>query len=185
MSFDKEKCQCDPALVLDLKRSAIVARQFSILLLMPVISMFFSACASSNGIDLTSENLHETLKILAARHHVCGVAIAVIKNRKIDSIDSDTGCLPASTLNSDSVFQAASLSKPVFAYAVLKLVEQGKLELDAPVMKYLPQGYRHQFNPLEAEPSDMVTDPRIQAVTVRMVLQNIAFVSLNNGHFGQ
>jgi CubicO group peptidase (beta-lactamase class C family) len=142
------------------------------LLLMPIIFIFLSGCASQNRIDLTSEDLHETLRILAARHHVCGVAIAVIKDRKLDSIDSATGCLPALTLNSDRVFQAASLSKPVFAFAVLKLVEQGKLELDAPVVKYLPQGYRHQFDPLEAEPSDLVTDPRIQAVTVRMVLHH-------------
>jgi CubicO group peptidase (beta-lactamase class C family) len=150
-----------------------LARQISrFLLLMPIISIFLSGCASPNRIDLTSEDLHETLRILAARHYVCGVAIAVIKDRKIDSIDSATGCLPALMLNSDSVFQAASLSKPVFAYAVLKLVEQGKLELDAPLVKYLPQGYRHQFDPLEAEPSDLVTDPRIQAVTVRMVLHH-------------
>ncbi len=41
-----------------------------------------------------------------------------------------------------------------------------------PVVKYLPQGYRHRFNPLKAEPSDLVTDPRLQAVTVRMVLNH-------------
>lgn len=131
-----------------------------------------SACAASNSIGPVSEDLHEKLIMLAARHRVCGVAIAVIKNRRLDSIDSATGCQPALTLNSDSVFQAASLSKPVFAYAVLKLVEQGKLQLDAPVMKYLPQGYRHRSDPLEAEPSDLVTGPRIQAITVRMVLNH-------------
>ncbi len=114
----------------------------------------------------------QTLKTLAAEHHVCGVAIAVVKNRKLDSMDTATGCLPALTLNSNSVFQAASLGKPVFAYAVLKLVEQGKLELDAPVVTYLPQGYRHQFHPSKAEPSDLVTDPRIEAVTARMILNH-------------
>jgi CubicO group peptidase (beta-lactamase class C family) len=172
MSFDKEKVPMRPSRVLTSKQSALLARHISFLLLMPVISIFLSGCASSNPTDLTPENLHETLKVLAERHHVCGVAVAVIKNRKLDSIDSATGCLPASTLNSDSVFQAASLSKPVFAYAVLKLVAQGKLELDVPVIKYLPQGYRHQFNPLEAEPSDLVTDPRLQAITARMVLNH-------------
>jgi CubicO group peptidase (beta-lactamase class C family) len=172
MSFDKEKVPMRPSRVLTSKRSALLARHISFLLLMPVISIFLSGCASSNRTDLTSENLQETLKVLAERHRVCGVAVAVIKNLKLDSIDTATGCLPASTLNSNSVFQAASLSKPVFAYAVLKLVEQGKLELDMPVVKYLPQGYRHQFNPLKAEPSDLVTDPRLQAVTVRMVLNH-------------
>jgi len=153
-----------------------LAQQFSILLLLPIMPISLGGCASPARTDLTSADLHTTLEALAVQHHVCGVAIAVIKNRKLDSTDSATGCLPAPTLNSDSVFQAASLSKPVFAYAVLKLVEQGRLELDTPVMKYLPQGYRHQFHPLEAEPpiekTDLVIDPQIQAVTVRMVLNH-------------
>lgn len=142
-----------------------------LLLLMPAISICLSACVLPNKMA-AAPGTEQTLKTLAAEHHVCGVAIAVIKNRKLDSMDAATGCRPALTLNSDSVFQAASLSKPVFAYAVLKLIEQGKLELDAPVVAYLPQGYRHQFYPGKAEPSDLVTDPRIEAVTVRMVLNH-------------
>ena len=146
-----------------------------VLFLTPIISIFLVGCTSLNKTDLSTEDLHSTLVRLAARHHICGVAIAVVKDRKFDSIDSATGCLPALTVNSDSVFQAASLSKTVFAYEVLKLVEQGKLELDAPIMKYLPQGYRHQFNPFATKPpfkTDIVTDSRIQEVTVRMALNH-------------
>ena len=39
-------------------------------------------------------------------------------------------------VDADTVFQAASLSKPVFAYAVLKWVEQGVLTLDEPLASY-------------------------------------------------
>lgn len=155
-------------------RSAVFARHGCSVLLVPVICLFLSGCASLPQADVPSANLPDTLNILAQRHHVCAVAVAVIKNRKLASIDLATGCLPAPTLTADSVFQAASLSKPVFAYAVLKLVAQGKLALDAPVVKYLPQGYRHQFNALKTEPSDLVTDPRLAAVTVRMVLNHTA-----------
>lgn len=146
-----------------------------VIFLTPIISIFLIGCTSLNKNNLSTEDLHSTLERLAARHHICGVAIAVVKDRKFDSIDTATGCLPALTVNSDSVFQAASLSKTVFAYTVLKLVEQGKLELDAPIMKYLPQGYRHQFNPFATKTpfkTDIVTDSRIQEVTIRMVLNH-------------
>jgi CubicO group peptidase (beta-lactamase class C family) len=156
------------------KRASLLALKSNLVLLVLVITIFLSGCASSNHRDLTSQSLHETLGALAKRHRICGVAVAVVKDRKLDVIDTATGCSPALPVSSDSVFQAASLSKPVFAYAVLKLVAQGKLELDAPVMKYLPKGYRHQFNPLKAEPSELVTDPRLQAITVRMVLNHTA-----------
>lgn len=132
-------------------------------------------CASFETTELASEDLNATLERLAKKNNICNVAIAVIKNRRIDSVSSATGCQPIPTHNSDSIFQAASLSKPVFAFAVLNLVEQGKLELDTPVVKYLPQGYWHRSNPFETKlpfKEDLVSDPRIQAVTARMILNH-------------
>ena len=41
-------------------------------------------------------------------------------------------------VTADTLFPAASLGKPVFAYAVLRLVEQGKLDLDRPLKTYVP-----------------------------------------------
>nr|WP_315430766.1 serine hydrolase domain-containing protein [uncultured Albidiferax sp.] len=133
-------------------------------------------CASPRQGDTSAHSLHDTLQSLAQEHHVCGVTLAIVKNRKLDAVESASGCTPAVAeavaVAADSVFQAASLSKPVFAYAVLKLVQQGKLALDAPLLQYLPEGYRHRHQPLKAEPSDLVSDPRLQAVTARMVLSH-------------
>lgn len=73
----------------------------------------------------------------------------------------------------ESVFEAASLSKPVFAYAVLKRVQEGKMDLDAPVMKCLSQGYEHKSRPYRADSqTERVSDHRLQAVTVRMALNH-------------
>jgi CubicO group peptidase (beta-lactamase class C family) len=57
-----------------------------------------------------------------------------------------------------SVFEAASLSKPVFAYAVLKLADAGRLDLDRPLATYLPGGY------------DVGDDDRLSRITARHVL---------------
>ena len=39
----------------------------------------------------------------------------------------------------NTVFEAASTSKPLFAYLVMKLCERGVLELDTPLVKYVPE----------------------------------------------
>jgi CubicO group peptidase (beta-lactamase class C family) len=49
---------------------------------------------------------------------------------------------PADTdaaVQADTVFEAASMSKPLFAYLVLLQVQAGRLGLDQPVMELLPQ----------------------------------------------
>ncbi|UCG85186.1 MAG: class A beta-lactamase-related serine hydrolase [Gemmatimonadota bacterium] len=60
-------------------------------------------------------------------------------------------------VTTNSVFEAASLSKPVFAYAVLQLVDQGVLDLDTPIADYY-------------EYSAITHDERYWLITPRMVL---------------
>jgi CubicO group peptidase (beta-lactamase class C family) len=58
-----------------------------------------------------------------------------------------------------TVFQAASLSKPVFAYMAMKLCELEILELDKPLCDYLPE-------PL------LTNEPRLSLITARRVLSH-------------
>lgn len=119
--------------------------------------------------------LHDTLQFLARKHGICNVSAAVVQNRQVRAVAAAQGCAADVPLAPDAVFEAASLSKPVFAYAVLKLVQAGKMALDAPVMNYLPGGYVHRFHPYGIDsPTDLVQDPRLQAVTVRMALNHTA-----------
>ena len=45
---------------------------------------------------------------------------------------------PAQPVSEETVFEAASLGKPVFAYAVLRMADAGVLDLDRPLYDYLP-----------------------------------------------
>lgn len=120
-------------------------------------------------------DLRSTLSRAAESYKVCDAVVATVRNRQADAVEAVGGCLSEASPQPDSVFQAASLSKPVFAYAVLKLVEQGKLTLDTPLLAYLPDGYRHQSDPFQLRPNskgEQVTDARLAAVTVRMALNH-------------
>lgn len=53
-------------------------------------------------------------------------------------------------MGADEPMQAASIAKPVVAYAALSLVEAGRLELDAPLSAYLAEPYFEPGSPGEA-----------------------------------
>ena len=64
-----------------------------------------------------------------------------------------------------SLFRIASVSKPLTAVAVLKLAEEGKLQLDAPVFQVVD----HLHPAAGAE-----MDPRLELVTIRHLLEHTA-----------
>jgi CubicO group peptidase (beta-lactamase class C family) len=64
-------------------------------------------------------------------------------------------------INGNTIFQAASLSKSVFAYAVLRLWDRGLIDLDSPLLNYT--GNYPRFDP---------HDQRYKKITARMVLRH-------------
>jgi CubicO group peptidase (beta-lactamase class C family) len=80
-----------------------------------------------------------TLAELMRRSRVPGVSVAVIRDFRVHwakayGLADVTANAPATP---ETLFQAASISKPVTAVAVLRAVETGKLDLDADVNTYL------------------------------------------------
>ena len=80
-----------------------------------------------------------TLKERMAYYHTPGVSIAVVNDYQIEWArgfgvreHGKPGLVTDTTL-----FQAASISKPIFALAVMRLVQEGKLDLDEDVNRYL------------------------------------------------
>lgn len=92
---------------------------------------------------------------------VPGLALALVANGRIVWAQGSgvRTTAAAATIDTTTVFEAASLSKPVFAYAVLKLVDEGRLNLDAPLAAVLPD-------------SELAGDPRASRITARMVLSH-------------
>jgi CubicO group peptidase (beta-lactamase class C family) len=79
-----------------------------------------------------------TLLERMATLRVPGVSIAVIRNGQIEwARGFGVTAAGGAAITPDTLFQAASISKPVTALAVLRLVESGKIQLDADVNQYL------------------------------------------------
>lgn len=99
--------------------------------------------APSDRVDpLRLESLIATLEDLVpsllAEHRVPGLAIALIRDRRL--VWSKGYGLRAAGGNepvtADTVFEAASMSKPILGLLALQLVDAGKLDLDRPMVEY-------------------------------------------------
>lgn len=75
-------------------------------------------------------------------------------------------------MSKDTIFRIASMTKPVTSVATMMLVEQGKLNLDDPVSRYLPSFKdREVVAAIEADGS-FTTRKAKQAVLIRHLLSN-------------
>jgi CubicO group peptidase (beta-lactamase class C family) len=105
--------------------------------------------------------LTRDIPALMEKRGIPGLSIAVIREGKTMwmgsfGVQSEATKTP---VTKNARFNVGSLSKPVFAYSVLKLVDAGKLRLDEPLAPYLPKEFTQG-------------DPRFQQITARLVLSH-------------
>jgi CubicO group peptidase (beta-lactamase class C family) len=118
----------------------------------------------SEGVLLSSEavnpgELDRFVQTYLDYYKIPGLSVAVIKDSKV-VYHRGFGLKNTATkvpVTEDTVFEAASMTKPVFAYTVLRLVDRGALTLDTPLYTYLPY-------------EDIAHDDRYKLITARMVL---------------
>lgn len=110
---------------------------------------------------LTSADGTSVEHLLAATD-VPGIASVLIRDGRLErTICRGVRDVRSSApIDENTVFDAASLSKPVFAHAVLQLADQGILSLDVPLVDYLP--------------SYMPFDRRASSITAKHVLSHSA-----------
>src|SRR5687767_8216514 len=105
--------------------------------------------------------LEKQIPALMKNTRLPGLGIAIVKDgamywrRGFGVKDAAT----KARVDNRTVFQAGSVSKPVFAYVVMKLHEQGVLNLDTPLTKYTPDRF-------------LQGDSRLDLVTARHVLSH-------------
>ena len=115
-----------------------------------------------SSVAAVDKDLQQFIPRMMQHVGVPGLSIAVIRDGKIilSNAFGVRNNVTREPVTIDTPFEAASFSKAAFAYAVLKLCEQGKLSLDAPLWNYRPNYY------LPA------ADPRSKLITTRMILSH-------------
>lgn len=90
--------------------------------------------------------------------HLGNAVMAVIRDGTVQGVHAAS---IGGAVDADTVFQTASLSKWITAWGVMALVDQGKLDLDAPVSRYL----KRWALPPSAFDNDKVTARRLLSHT--------------------
>ena len=149
--------------------------------------------------ELDQQHWQQRLEELAAKHSVPGASLAVFRLGEAggddDLVEAATGVLNKSTgveVTPDSVFQIGSITKVWTATLVMQLVDEGKLDLDAPLVQVLPDlrlgdqevaqqvTMRHLLNHTSGIDGDVFTDTGRGDDTLEKYVAALADVQQNH-----
>ena len=86
----------------------------------------------------------------------------------------------ASPMRPDTIFRIASMTKPVAATIVMMLVDEGKLSLDDPIERYLPEfGEREVVASFDDSTGEYTTRPAASPATIRQLLSHSSGLAYN------
>lgn len=116
---------------------------------MRIITLSFLSCLLVHPADLKLQvekdrlvaELTQKIPSLMKQASIPGLSIAVIREGRL-LWHGSFGVKNVKTnepVTGETIFEAASLTKPLFAYAVMKLVEEGVFTLDTPLINYIPE----------------------------------------------
>ena len=125
--------------------------------------------ATLDGRLLTAASIDATIVRLMDANQVKGLALALIRNGDIAYVQAygERDAERRLPLQPDTVMYGASLTKATFAYLVMQLVDEGRIDLDRSIADYLPRplpDYEHY--------ADLVSDPRWHRLTPRILLDH-------------
>jgi CubicO group peptidase (beta-lactamase class C family) len=117
--------------------------------------------ADSSATWIPPQELVRDLPRLMRIAGVPGAAIAVVDRGKLAWSRSFgvKNILTRDPVRDDTLFEAASMTKPVFAYVVMRLVDEKRLDLDKPLAQY-------------RRPANLGRDLNLERITARHVLEH-------------
>lgn len=133
-----------------------------------LLLLFILSCSKNNntvdsylGFDIPKDSINGYLNGKMKTNNMNGLTLAIINDGKIvysfkNGFANKAKQIP---VTSSTIFEGASISKPVFAFFVMTFVEDNTLDLDKPLYQYLPKKV-------------IAHDERYKKITARMVLSH-------------
>jgi CubicO group peptidase (beta-lactamase class C family) len=128
----------------------------------------FAEVRNSEAIDAYLDRAVATTKIPGV------VALAVDANGVIyDHATGHQNVAANVPMAMDTIFNIASMTKPIATAAIMMLVDEGKLDLDDPISKYVPAfANKPVFATFDASDATYTTRPATSEVTIRQLLSH-------------
>lgn len=144
------------------------------ILLISLISFQFASAQKnilkkSDGSRIAVKEIDNLVNDLMIKAEVTGLAVGIINNNKVDYVNAFGFKNKSLNQSNDTAtcFYAASFSKSLFAYLVMQLVDEKRINLDKPLYEYLPKPLPEYDNY-----KDLSADDRWKLITARHCLSH-------------
>lgn len=128
-------------------------------LLTPVPNIIPDKGVLHNFSNTTPAAIDSFIETCRRYYRIPGVSLAIVKDGKLiyHKTYGVRNAMTGEKVDENTLFEAASITKPVFAFAVQRLAERGVIDLDKPLYQYLPY-------------QDIEYDERYKLITAKHVL---------------
>jgi CubicO group peptidase (beta-lactamase class C family) len=139
--------------------------------------------AAPGDLGLSAEKLNRVKSVvqdMVDKQRTAGAVVLVARHGKVAQLDA-VGKMDLATgaaMRTDAIFRIYSMSKPITSVATLMLYEEGKLKLDDPASRYLPE-----FKELRVYAGKNETVPAVREMTVRDLMRHTS--GLTYGFIGE
>jgi CubicO group peptidase (beta-lactamase class C family) len=128
------------------------------------------------------QQVDEVLQTAVKKQQIAGGAALIVRGGRIVHL-ATVGLADVENnvpIREETIYRIASMTKPITSVAVMMLVEQGKLRLDDPLSKFVPE-----FKDVKAlvsgaktgQPIDTITEPVATPITVHHLLSHTSGIS--------
>lgn len=158
--------------MIDIHRRTLSSRPFTDSVVHTAV-LFLVICSAQIAVAQTVINLKEQIQPFVDREELAGAVMLAASRERILCTEAVgwSNIADQKPMQTDSMFWIASQSKPITAAALMMLVDEGKVDVNAPVEKYLPE-FSGQMVVSERSDQQVVLRKPQHTITVKEVLSH-------------